>query len=41
MSAHTPMKLLRVVEEAACGADHVAMLGRNISTSPERITSIW
>jgi 7-cyano-7-deazaguanine synthase in queuosine biosynthesis len=38
MNSLTPTPLLRVVEEdAASGADRVAILGRDIRTSPERI----
>jgi 7-cyano-7-deazaguanine synthase in queuosine biosynthesis len=37
MSADTLVRPLRVVEDVVCGADHVAILGRDIRTSPERI----
>jgi 7-cyano-7-deazaguanine synthase in queuosine biosynthesis len=37
MNAHAPVRLLRVVEEAVCTGDHVAILGRDIRTSPEKI----
>jgi 7-cyano-7-deazaguanine synthase in queuosine biosynthesis len=37
MNALSPMPLLRVVEDATSGADHVAILGSDIRTSPERI----
>ena len=31
------MRLLRVAEDVMRGGDHVAILGRDIRTSPERI----
>jgi len=37
MRAQTPMRLLRVVEDVVGGANHVAIPGRDIRTSPERI----
>ena len=37
MNALTPGRLLRVAEEVPSGTDQVAVLGRDIRTSPERI----
>ena len=37
MNTCTPTRLLRVAEEASPGAEHVAVLGRDIRTSSERI----
>lgn len=35
----TPARLLRVTEDAPSDANHVAILGRDITTSPERIAN--
>jgi 7-cyano-7-deazaguanine synthase in queuosine biosynthesis len=37
MNALTPVRLLRIAENASTGADQVAVLGRDIRTSSERI----
>jgi 7-cyano-7-deazaguanine synthase in queuosine biosynthesis len=37
MNTFTPTRLLRVAEDASPGAEHVAVLGRDIRTSSERI----
>src|SRR5262245_43046545 len=37
MNALTPARLLRIAENALTGADQVAVLGRDIRTSSERI----
>jgi len=37
MNTLAPTRLLRVAEDATSGADHVAVLGRDIRTSSERI----
>src|SRR5471030_1547547 len=37
MNASTPMRLLRVAEDTSTGTDQIAVLGRDIRTSSERI----